>query len=143
MKWVFSAVFILNFLPIMAQKFKDFKLKINATRDYCQGARPNQKILDELAIAKPVQNQEFVFILNNGEQVSCFTDEAGALRVRLKTGVNYKVFRAEKVKITASSESAQCAAWLAAPDFELNSAKPYSKSLTIHLTCSQCGPRKQ
>ncbi len=127
----------------MAQKSKVFSLRIMATRDYCQGARPNQKILDELAIAKPVQNQEFVFILNDTEKVSCVTNEAGELRVKLKTGLNYKVFRAEKVKNTASSDSAQCSAWLSTPDFELNSAKPFKKTLTIHLTCSKCGPPKQ
>lgn len=127
----------------MAQKSKVFSLKISATRDYCHGARPNQKILDELAIAKPAQNQEFVFVSNSGEQVSCSTNEVGELRVKLKTGTNYKVFRAEKVKNVTSSDSAQCTAWLAYPDFELNTVKPYKKNLTIHLTCSPCGPRKQ
>lgn len=125
------------------EKF-EVTLKFTTTSDYCNGARPNDRILSELKTPKSYSSKDIMLSTENKQNDSMITlsvDGEGIVN-SLLTARTYYIFLPSKIytTFTAGGNEEACKKWKNTPDGTFDIEKGMEDvEIRVHKTCSPCG----
>lgn len=122
-------------------------LTFTSTSDYCGGAKPNDKIINDLLTPKSYSDKDIMLSTDNKLNDSMITlsvNAEGKVTTKLDARTYY-IFLPSKVysNFSAGGDETACKNWKNSPDGTFDVEKGNTEvEIKLHKNCSPCGARR-